>query len=212
VTRSSLVSDKAIHILIWINFIDASNRHSARMWFTVRIWRVVAAVIVAFAGSHSLSAAPQQKAPANAPMSAAQLDQLVAPIALYPDPLVAQILIAATYPLEIVEADRWLRISANAALKQGFGAKNRLSLGSDRVLCRFLQPLPHRGSEVGRVRPAIARQNSLTFRSSASSRNSPLMLTLTMAITLLSLRMAFRSLLRLARGRAAGSRSTATAA
>jgi len=50
-------------------------------------------------------------------MSAAQLDQLVAPIALYPDPLAAQILIAATYPLEIVEADRWLRIPANAALK-----------------------------------------------------------------------------------------------
>ena len=50
-------------------------------------------------------------------MSVAQLDQLVAPIALYPDSLVAQILMAATYPLEIVEADRWLRIPANAALK-----------------------------------------------------------------------------------------------
>jgi hypothetical protein len=36
-----------------------------------------------------------------------QLDQMVAPIALYPDPLVAQILMAATYPLEIVDADRW---------------------------------------------------------------------------------------------------------
>jgi len=36
-----------------------------------------------------------------------QLEQLVAPIALYPDSLVAQILMAATYPLEIVEADRW---------------------------------------------------------------------------------------------------------
>ena len=38
-----------------------------------------------------------------------QLDSLVAPIALYPDPLVAQILAAATYPLEIVEVDRWLQ-------------------------------------------------------------------------------------------------------
>ncbi len=38
-----------------------------------------------------------------------QLDDLVAPIALYPDPLVAQILAAATYPLEVVEADRWLQ-------------------------------------------------------------------------------------------------------
>jgi hypothetical protein len=41
--------------------------------------------------------------------TAAQLDQLVAPIALYPDPLVAQILAAATDPTEVVEADRWLQ-------------------------------------------------------------------------------------------------------
>jgi hypothetical protein len=41
--------------------------------------------------------------------SAQELDQLVAPIALYPDALVAQILAAATYPTEIVEADRWLQ-------------------------------------------------------------------------------------------------------
>jgi len=39
---------------------------------------------------------------------AAQLEQLVAPIALYPDALLMQILMAATYPLEIVEADRWI--------------------------------------------------------------------------------------------------------
>src|SRR5579864_7015239 len=37
-----------------------------------------------------------------------QLDQLLAPIALYPDPLLAQILMASTYPLEVVEAVRWL--------------------------------------------------------------------------------------------------------
>ena len=38
-----------------------------------------------------------------------QLQQLVAPIALYPDELVAQILAASTYPTEIVEADRWVQ-------------------------------------------------------------------------------------------------------
>jgi hypothetical protein len=37
------------------------------------------------------------------------MEQLVAPIALYPDALVAQILAGATYPTEIVEADRWLQ-------------------------------------------------------------------------------------------------------
>jgi hypothetical protein len=38
-----------------------------------------------------------------------QLEQLVAPIALYPDALLMQILMGSTYPLEIVEADRWIR-------------------------------------------------------------------------------------------------------
>lgn len=40
---------------------------------------------------------------------AEQLEQIVAPIALYPDALVAQLLMAATYPLEIVEAARWVQ-------------------------------------------------------------------------------------------------------
>lgn len=47
--------------------------------------------------------------------TAAQLDQMLAPIALYPDALMAQILMAATYPLEVVEAARWSR--DNQALK-----------------------------------------------------------------------------------------------
>src|SRR6202043_3304797 len=38
-----------------------------------------------------------------------QLQQLVAPIALYPDALVAQILAASTYPTQIVEAERWMQ-------------------------------------------------------------------------------------------------------
>lgn len=44
-----------------------------------------------------------------APLSAAALDQLLAPIALYPDGVLSQVLIAATYPLEIVQAERWSR-------------------------------------------------------------------------------------------------------
>jgi hypothetical protein len=45
----------------------------------------------------------------DAKLTPEQLQQLVAPIALYPDALVAQILAAATYPAEIVEADRWMQ-------------------------------------------------------------------------------------------------------
>jgi len=60
------------------------------------------------------AAAAQAPAPA---LSPEQLDQMLAPIALYPDALLAQVLMASTYPLEIVEADRWLQNPGNAALK-----------------------------------------------------------------------------------------------
>jgi hypothetical protein len=40
-------------------------------------------------------------------LSSAQLEQMVAPIALYPDALLSQVLMASTYPLEVVQAARW---------------------------------------------------------------------------------------------------------
>ena len=49
----------------------------------------------------------------NQNLSAAQLEQLVAPIALYPDSLLAQVLMASTYPLEVVEAARWVKANPN---------------------------------------------------------------------------------------------------
>jgi hypothetical protein len=62
------------------------------------------------AARQSQTHAPAQTA---APATAAkipndQLDSLVAPIALYPDPLLAQVLAASTYPLEIVQLQQWL--------------------------------------------------------------------------------------------------------
>ena len=42
-----------------------------------------------------------------------EIEQLVAPIALYPDSLIAQILMASTYPLQIVEAARWVKANPN---------------------------------------------------------------------------------------------------
>jgi hypothetical protein len=61
--------------------------------------------------------APPQtsQAPPYTQQTADQLQQLVAPIALYPDSLVAQVLAASTFPAEIVEADRW--VQANPDLK-----------------------------------------------------------------------------------------------
>jgi hypothetical protein len=49
--------------------------------------------------------------------SPARLGQMLAPIALYPDDLLADVLAAATYPLDVVEAARWLQDPQNAALK-----------------------------------------------------------------------------------------------
>src|ERR1700690_1778240 len=51
--------------------------------------------------------APSGAAPPYTQQTPEQLQQLVAPIALYPDSLVAQILAAATFPEQVVEADRW---------------------------------------------------------------------------------------------------------
>jgi hypothetical protein len=56
---------------------------------------------------------PSQTTPAPVQLSPQELQQLVAPIALYPDALVAQILAASTYPTEIVEADRWMQSHTN---------------------------------------------------------------------------------------------------
>src|SRR5215470_7682112 len=42
-----------------------------------------------------------------------ELDALVAPIALYPDTLLAEVLMASTYPLEVVQADRWAKENKN---------------------------------------------------------------------------------------------------
>ena len=54
------------------------------------------------------AAAPAQtQAPIEEKWSEGQIEQLVAPIALYPDPLLTQVLMASTYPLEVVEAARW---------------------------------------------------------------------------------------------------------
>jgi hypothetical protein len=67
------------------------------------------------ADSYGLASQSSDQAPASdqaAPpvkQTPQQLQQLVAPIALYPDALVAQILAASTYPTQIVEAERWMQ-------------------------------------------------------------------------------------------------------
>jgi len=74
---------------------------------------VVAGLLVWPAGALVFAQTPPSAAPpdANQPaqlLSPAQLENLVAPVALYPDPLLGQVLAASTYPLEVVEAQQWL--------------------------------------------------------------------------------------------------------
>jgi Protein of unknown function (DUF3300) len=77
---------------------------------------------LAILAASALGAAAQQGATAPPPTASQdeqtllkpeQLEALVAPIALYPDALLANMLAAATYPLEVVEADRWIKENKN---------------------------------------------------------------------------------------------------
>ena len=68
---------------------------------------------IAFAQDASQAAA----APAATPFKQEEIEALVAPIALYPDELLVQTLMASTYPLEIVQAARWQKEGKNKDLK-----------------------------------------------------------------------------------------------
>ena len=68
---------------------------------------VVCALILA----GSVGIAPAQTPAQSLPPQ--QLDNLVAPIALYPDPLLGQVLAASTYPVELMEAQQWLQANGN---------------------------------------------------------------------------------------------------
>ena len=73
-----------------------------------------------------------------APMSASQLDALVAPIALYPDALVAQILAASTFPDQVAVADYWLHENQHLTGSSLMQAVNKQSWDSSvKALTQF---------------------------------------------------------------------------
>src|SRR6476620_3925043 len=78
--------------------------------------RLLAALLLTFtlALPHHAQA---QDASKGATLSKQELDQLLAPIALYPDDLLSNVLMASTYPLDVVEAQRWRREPENAKLE-----------------------------------------------------------------------------------------------
>jgi Protein of unknown function (DUF3300) len=81
------------------------------------VTRLSRLIMIALLWFVPLGAIAQQlaTAPTQPLLKPAELDQLLAPIALYPDPLLSEVLIASTYPLEVVQADRWAK--SNTTLK-----------------------------------------------------------------------------------------------
>lgn len=75
---------------------------------TALIWLLVLA-LTAPAGAIAQDTGQPEETPLSYTYTQEDLDQMLAPIALYPDELLSQILMASTYPLEVVEADRWLK-------------------------------------------------------------------------------------------------------
>lgn len=102
-----------------------------------RSWRTVliGLVAVCLVWPAALSA---QDAPAKT-FKQEELDQLLAPIALYPDELLTQILMASTYPLEVVQAERWAK--QNKSLK-GDALKAALDKQTWDASVKALVPFP----------------------------------------------------------------------
>jgi Protein of unknown function (DUF3300) len=115
--------------LLVLAVLPGSNRgHNVpRLWgeemirtFTKQLLSAALSFLLVMTGA-PFQASGQEAAPAGstgyagqgAPLSAAELQQLVAPIALYPDALVAQILGAATFPDQVADADSWLQQNKN---------------------------------------------------------------------------------------------------
>jgi Protein of unknown function (DUF3300) len=74
------------------------------------------------------AAAPPEQAepaPGASRFTSEELQKLLAPIALYPDPLLAQLLPASAYPLQIVQAYRWLEANKAQVKKKDFSGVDK---------------------------------------------------------------------------------------
>src|SRR5689334_14893519 len=110
---------------------------------------IVVCALLTIAPDASLSSALQSASagsqPATQKISADQLDSLVAPVALYPDPMLAQVLAASTYPLEIMQLQQWLQKNptlkdkalADAVMKQPWDPSVQALAGLPEVVTRL---------------------------------------------------------------------------
>src|ERR1700727_3905575 len=81
------------------------------IFHAIREFTALLCVVVLVPGNAVAAQTQQPAAPTEQPavkLPPEQLDSLVAPIALYPDPLLSQTLVASTYPLEVIQLKQWL--------------------------------------------------------------------------------------------------------
>lgn len=88
-------------------------------WLVARVLPLFFVVVLIPMGALAQNQPPPAAAPNKQLLKSEQLDALVAPIALYPDNLLSLVLMASTYPLELVLADRWVK--ENKELKGELG-------------------------------------------------------------------------------------------
>ena len=96
-----------------------NNTAARSSWFCLTSWLWLACAIV-IGVALRVTPVHAQGTPAASdpqPFNPQQLEQLVAPIALYPDDLLSQMLMASTYPLEVVQAARWASQNPNVTGK-----------------------------------------------------------------------------------------------
>ena len=83
------------------------NRHFVRLMVLLALGVMI--FVLPASAQTPAPQAPQAAPPQGQALTANQLNDLTAPIALYPDPLLSEVLVASTYPLELVEAQQWLQ-------------------------------------------------------------------------------------------------------
>ena len=98
----------------------------------------VALTLLLISSSNVLAQTPTPSVPPPAApsrdqsLSPQELEALVAPIALYPDSLLSIVVMASTYPLELVQADRWIKANTKLKGDELQSAVDKQSLGRQR--------------------------------------------------------------------------------
>ena len=102
-----------------------------------------------------------------------EIEALVAPIALYPDSVLSQVLMASTYPLEIVHAARWVKANPNVKGDAAVKAVERQALGRQREIAGRVPADPRADERQARLDAEARRRLPRAAEGSARCRAAP---------------------------------------